>query len=68
MVSIHRILIVLYMTIRVLCFVFRFKRDRYKISETSIILIHQIITILAKRMRVMIVIFYSKNNQLITKQ
>ena len=26
MVSIHRILIVLYMTIRVLCFVFRFKR------------------------------------------
>ena len=25
MVSIHRILIVLYMTIRVLCFVFRFK-------------------------------------------
>lgn len=34
----------------------------------SIILIHQIITILAKRMRVMIVIFYSKNNQLITKQ
>ena len=44
------------------------KYDRYKISETSIILIHQIITILAKRMRVMIVIFYSKNNQLITKQ
>ena len=27
MVSIHRILIVLYMTIRVLCFVFRFKRE-----------------------------------------
>ena len=46
----------------------RRKYDRYKISETSIILIHQIITILAKRMRVMIVIFYSKNNQLITKQ
>lgn len=27
MVSIHRILIVLYMTIRVLCFVFRFKSE-----------------------------------------
>ena len=29
MVSIHRILIVLYMTIRVLCFVFRFKREAH---------------------------------------
>ena len=27
MVSIHRIPIVLYLTIRVLCFVFRFKRE-----------------------------------------
>lgn len=32
MVSIHRILIVLYMTIRVLCFVFRFKRGSLTLS------------------------------------
>ena len=35
MVSIHRILIVLYMTIRVLCFVFRFKREAPELLPAS---------------------------------
>ena len=33
MVSIHRIPIVLYLTIRVLCFAFRFKRDNATLSK-----------------------------------
>ena len=35
MVSIHRILIVLYMTIRVLCFVFRFKRGNIEYYQVE---------------------------------
>lgn len=35
MVSIHRILIVLYMTIRVLCFVFRFKSGSLKHKKNA---------------------------------